>query len=295
MSDQIADTIAIIGVGLIGGSLGMAAKARGLARKVVGIGRDGRKLVRAQQRGAVDTVTTDLISGVAEADLIFVCAPVLAIVPTIAAIAPHVKPGAIITDVGSTKSEITRHAEAAMLEGRSFVGGHPMAGSEESGVEAAVPYLFLNATYVITPTENTDVRALSTLVNFAEGLGSQVVIMDPEQHDRSAAIISHIPHILAAAILRLAAEEQGRHGKVFELAAGSFRDMTRVSASPPELWKDICMSSREAITTQLKRFEGILAEVRRHIESEDDVDIEQLFREARDLRETWVRDTRNAE
>lgn len=286
---NIVDTIAIIGVGLIGGSIGMAAKARGLARKIIGIGRDPRKLHRAQELAAIDTYTTDLLAGVAEADIIFICTPVRAVVPFIRAIAPVLKEGAIVTDVGSTKSEITKAADAILPEGRSFVGGHPMAGSESEGVEAALPYLFLNKTYVITPSGSTDVMALNTLVQFAEAIGSQVILMSPEEHDRSAAVISHLPHILSASILRLADEEQTRSGNVFQLAAGSFRDLTRVSSSPPEIWVDICLSNKEAITSAIKRFEDILVDVRTAIENEDTDAIERLFAEARELRNEWIR------
>lgn len=290
MNSPIVDTVSIIGVGLIGGSIGMAAKARGLARRVIGVGRDGKKLVRAQQMAAIDVGTTNLLEGVAEADLVFVCTPVLAVVPTIKAIAGYLKEGAIVTDVGSTKSEITHGAEEALPEGRYFIGGHPMAGSEESGVEAAIPYLFLDATYVITPTLSSSVQAINTLVSFAEGLGSQVVLMDPEEHDRSTAIISHLPHVISAAILRLAAEEQGRSGKVFELAAGSFRDITRVAASPPEIWRDVCLSSKEAISDAIRRFEEILSQIRTEIEAGNAASLEKLFSEAGELRANWIKD-----
>ncbi|HPP73873.1 MAG TPA: prephenate dehydrogenase/arogenate dehydrogenase family protein [Armatimonadota bacterium] len=290
MGERVVDTISIIGVGLIGGSIGMAAKARGLARKVIGIGRDARKLHRAQELAAVDAYTTDLLAGVREADIVFICTPVLAIVPTIKAIAPVLKEGAIVTDVGSTKAEITRGADEALPEGRFFVGGHPMAGSEADGVEAALPYLFLNATYVITPTSSTDVMALNTLVRFAEGLGSNVILMDPEQHDRSVAIISHVPHVLASAILRLAAEEQAKSGQVLELAAGSFRDMTRVASSPPEIWVDICLSSKEAISSALKKLEDLLTEVRMGIESGDAKVVKRHFSEGKMIRDSWAKD-----
>jgi len=289
MTQPFVDTIAIIGVGLIGGSIGMAAKARGLARRVVGIGRSTQKLRRAQELAAVDVITTDMPAGVAEADLVFVCAPVLAIVPVIEAIAGSLREGAIVTDVGSTKTDITRGAEAVLPEGRYFVGGHPMTGSEAAGVEAAVPYLFLDSTYVITPTGSTDIGALQTVVRFAEGLGSQVMLMSPDQHDRSAAVISHLPHVLAAALLRLAAEQQASSGKVFELAAGSFRDMTRVAASPPQIWRDICLSSKESIAAAIGRFEELLAEVRGQVEAGDPEAVEKLFSDAQNLRATWVK------
>ncbi len=287
MAERV-DTIAIIGVGLIGGSIGMAARAKGLARRVIGVDRDLRKLHRAKELAAIDSYATDLITAASEADLIFVCTPVLAIVPVIEAIAPVLKDGAIITDVGSTKSEITIGAQSVLPEGRHFVGGHPMAGSEQDGVEAARPYLLLNATYVITPTDDTNVQALNTLVGFAEDIGSNVVLMSPEQHDRSAAVISHLPHVLSASILRLAEEEQRQSGKVFDLAAGSFKDMTRVAGSPPELWVDICLSNKTAIVDILQSYETILAGVRKSIEAADADEIESLFEEGRTLRQTWV-------
>jgi len=287
---KIIDSLAIIGVGLIGGSIGMAAKARGLAGKVIGIGRDPAKLKRAQELAAVDVFTTDLINGAAEADMVIVCTPVLAVVPIIEALAGSLKEGAIVTDVGSTKSQITRQAEAVLPDGRHFIGGHPMAGSEAEGVEAAVPYLFLDATYVVTPTENTHVKALDTLVRFAEGLGANVALMSPEQHDRSAAIISHLPHVISATLLKLASEEQADSGQVFQLAAGSFRDMTRISGSPPELWRDICLSSREAISDTIKRFEALLETVRAYIDSGDSEAIESLFFDAREIRARWIQE-----
>lgn len=292
-TEPVVDTIAIIGVGLIGGSIGMAAKARGLARKVIGIGRDPRKLHRAQELAAIDTWTTDLMAGAADADLIFVCTPVLAVVPMIKAISLVAKEGAIITDVGSTKSEITRGAEEAVPSGVNFIGGHPMAGLEIGGVEAALPYLFLDATYVVTPTKATSVAALNTLVEFTQGLGSHVILMNPEEHDRSAAVVSHLPHILSASLLRLASEEQARSGKVLELAAGSFRDMTRVSASPTDVWVDICMSNRETISQTIDNMIDILQNTRERIKAGDANAIEKLFTKARDVRAAWVKPDKN--
>lgn len=285
--NEIVDTIAIIGVGLIGGSIGMTAKARSLARRVIGIGSNRRKLHRAKELAAVDIYTTDLLDGVAEADLIFICTPVLAVLPTIKAIAPALKEGAIVTDVGGTKFEITKAADAALPEGRSFVGGHPMIGLQDGEVEAAIPYLFLKSTYIITPTGSTDVRALDSLVNFAEAIGSQAVLMSPEEHDRSAAIVGHLPHILSASILRLAEEEQSDN--IFRLAEESFRDMAKGAVSPPGTWVDICLSNKEEIISAMKRFENILAEVRKAIEEGDTKEIEHLFSEARELGSEWIR------
>lgn len=262
----------------------MTAKARGLARCVIGIGSSRRKLHRAKELAAVDIYTTDLLAGVAEADLVFICTPTLAVLPTIRVIAPALKEGAIVTDVGGTKSEIAKAADAALPEGRSFVGGHPMIGLEGGDVEAALPYLFLKSTYIITPTGSTDVRALDTLVNFAEAIGSQAALMSPEEHDRSAAVVSHLPHILSASMLRLAEEEQ-----VFRLAEESFRCMAKGAVSPPETWVDICLSNKEAITAAMKQLENILAEVRKAVEEGNTKEIDQLFSEACELASEWTR------
>jgi prephenate dehydrogenase len=164
-----------------------------------------------------------------------------------------------------------------------------MAGSEMSGVESAVPYLFLNATYVITPTANTHVTALNKMVRFAEALGANVTLMDPEMHDRCASIISHIPHILSACILRLAAEEQSRTGETFGMAAGSFKDMTRVASSSPEMWRDILLSNKEAITDTLAQFESLLARTRQILSTGDIEAVEELFADAKLIKERYLK------
>ena len=288
VEEPLFDTIGIIGVGLIGGSIGMAAKTHGLVRRVIGIGRDPQKLQRAKELAAIDDFTTDMLEGAAQCDLVIVCPPVRTVVPTIERIAPALKEGAIVTDVGSTKSEICLGAEKVMPPGRHFVGGHPMAGLEASGVGSATPYMFLNATYVITPTATTHLGALRKVVDLAEGLGAQVNLMKPEEHDRSAAVISHIPHILAATILDLAAKEQSHNSKVFQLAAGSFRDLTRIASSPPELWRDICLSNSEAICELLERYQVLLSAAREAIAAGDEAAVEGMFENARQLKENYL-------
>jgi len=282
--------IAIVGVGLIGGAIGMAARQRGLAQRVVGVGRNEQRLGRARELGAIDEFTLDPAAGVAEADMVFVCTPVGLIVPTISKIAAFVKPGAIITDVGSTKSEVVAGADAAAPPCGFFVGGHPMAGSEASGVEAATPDLFEDAAYVITRSGRTDEKALEKLRSFALKLGARTLVMTPEEHDRSVAVISHLPHVLAAAALELADREEDRTpGHVFSIAAGSFRDLTRVSGSSPEVWRDICVSNRGAIADALRRFEDALSRMRGVVEAGDAAEVESFFARAKELRELLKR------
>ena len=283
------DTIAIVGVGLIGGSLGMAAKTKKLARRVIGIGRSEPKLMRAKIRGAIDEYTLDFENGAAEADLIVICTPVRTIVPTLDRMADSLKDGAIVTDVGSTKAEVVKQASAIMPEGRHFIGGHPMAGSEQAGVDAACPDLFLGATYVLTPADGADLSVLGYMAAFVESLGARVEIMTPEEHDEAVAVISHLPHAMAAALLRLAEDSHRGSGKTLRLAAGSFRDLTRISDSPPEIWRDICFTNRKSLIRAVGELQGALADFKMALMTGDESEIEKFFQRAREIREAYLR------
>lgn len=291
MTDEAGfDVIAIIGVGLIGGSLGMAARERGLVKHVIGIGRNETRLERAKQLQAIDEYTLDRQSGVEDADLVVICTPVGEIVPAVRDISSSLKPGAIVTDVGSTKTEVVLGAEAEMPDNAHFVGGHPMAGSDATGVVAGRADLFEGAAYVITPTERTDLAAMNRLRRLADALGARTLVMSPQEHDYAAAVISHVPHVLAAAALAVADEvEEKRPGEIFSIAAGSFRDLTRVAGSSPELWRDICLSNRDAIVSALSRFEAALAKMHETISLGNAEDVEKLFQDAKRLREELKR------
>lgn len=281
MNQPKADRVAIIGVGLIGGSFGMALKKRRLAREIVGIGRSVERLQRAVDLLAIDRFSTDLSTGVADADLVYVATPVGMEVEFIRQIASMVKPGCVITDAGSTKKEIVSVVEESIPDSSRFVGGHPMAGSEQTGVEAGNPDLFVGATYVLTPTDRTDPQALNLVHGLAEGIGSKVITITPEAHDRCAAVISHLPHIIAAAMVDLAKNQSLEEPQVFEMIAGSFRDMTRVAASSPDLWRDICKTNTEEIKRSAEAFKGILDEA---LIALDSGDFEQWFAQAGDIR-----------
>jgi len=282
-------TIAIAGVGLIGGSLGMAAKKNSLTRRVIGIGRSEQKLMRAKILGAIDEYSLDFGNGASEADLVVICTPVRTVVPTLERMAASLREGAVVTDVGSTKREIVEQATALMPPGRSFVGGHPMAGSEESGVESAFPDMFLGATYVLTPTDATELEALRKMTEFAEGIGARVEVMDPEEHDLAVAIISHLPHAISAALLHAAS---GSGGRALRLAAGSFRDLTRISDSPPEIWRDICLTNAEPIREAIEEFQRSLEPIKSALAASDDEAIMRFFEEARKIRQAYLRLTR---
>lgn len=288
----IFDTMAIVGVGLIGGSLGMAAKKNGLVRKVIGLGRTEQKLMRAKILGAIDEYSLDMEKGASEADLIVICTPVQLVVPTLSAMSHYLKKGAVVTDVGSTKQEIVNNAAKIMLDGRFFVGGHPMAGSEKSGVEAAFPDLFLGATYIITDNNNTDLQALGKMTAFVEGIGARAEVMTPEQHDLSAAIISHLPHTMAAALLHVAEDSHRKNGKVFRLAAGSFRDLTRISESSPEMWRDICITNSDSIVTAIDQLQHQLDAFKEALKTKNQDEIMRYFEDAMGIRQTYLRITK---
>lgn len=281
MSQRIS-SVAIIGVGLIGGSFGMALKKRGLAERVIGIGRSPERLRRAVDLGAVDSYSTDL-TVVSKADLIYVSTPVNTELAFIKEAARHMKKGCVITDAGSTKGEICRESGAPW-----FIGGHPMAGSEQTGVQAGSPDLFVGATYVLTPTEATDPNALALMRSLAEDIGSRVVVMDPEAHDECVAVISHLPHLMAAALVMLAEDRSAGNPDVLQLIAGSFRDMTRVAGSSPELWRDICMTNPHAIARSAAEFKRLLDQGLGLIESNDRAGFEAWFKKGKDFRDKFT-------
>jgi len=292
-SDNIIfDTIAIVGVGLIGGSIGMAAKRRGLARRVIGIGRTEQKLMRAKILAAIDDYSLDMATGASEAELVVICTPVKKVVPTIAAMVGSLKKGVVVTDVGSTKAAITERAETALGGERRFVGGHPMAGSEKTGVEAASADLFVGATWVLTPTEKTDLEALGKMTAFVDALGARVEAMTPRSHDAAVAVISHLPHVIAGAVLAAAEEAHRETGQVMNLAAGSFRDLTRIADSSPEIWRDICDTNRQAIVDAIDLFASRLLDFRNRLTDGDESLIEDFFESSRRTRETYLRMTK---
>ena len=250
-------TLAIVGVGLLGGSVAKAARAAALARTVVGVGRDAARLERALSDGALDRATTDLDAGVRGADFVLLAAPVLAIEALLERVWRAAPDGATLTDVGSTKAGIVRRAEA-LAAGRplAFVGSHPMAGSEQSGYGAARADLFEGATVLVTPTDGTEPRALKAVTGFWEALGARVSALDPEAHDRAVAAISHLPHAVADALMDAVARFAP---EALEFAARGFKDTTRIAASDPDMWAEIFLANRTALGASLGAFRQALA------------------------------------
>ncbi len=277
------DTVALVGVGLIGGSIGMALQQRKLARTVVGIGRRPAALRRARECGAVNRTTTNLARGVADAQLIVVCTPVEAIVSHCLDAAKHCPTGALLTDVGSTKTEIVaslelqRHALAA--RDVRFVGSHPLAGSEKRGPQHARADLLQDRAVVVTPSRSTrpvDFRRTST---FWQALGARVYRKTPLAHDQSVAAISHLPHIVASALAGTTPPGD------LPLVAGGWLDTTRIAAADTELWRQILSKNRSHILKSLGKFEKVLASFRRALEKGDEQRLKQLLREGKDKRD----------
>ena len=258
--------VAIVGVGLIGGSLGMALRERRLAETVVGIGRNTAALEKALRLGAIDESTMDLADGVRNADLIVLATPIGQIIADLERLPTLLSPQAVVTDVGSTKSEIAREGDRLLTNG-AFVPGHPMAGSERSGVEAARPDLFTEATWALTPTDATKPEALQTVRHLAQAVGARTIILDPHSHDRAVAVTSHLPHVLAYALTTLALAESQGNPHLPDLAAGSFASATRVAGSSPELWRDIALSNRVALLEAIRAYRGLLSEAETVLES----------------------------
>jgi prephenate dehydrogenase len=256
--------LAVIGVGLLGGSVAKAARQGGLARRIVGIGRDAGRLRPALDDGTLDLAVTDLDAGVRDADFVLLAAPVLTIEGLLERVWRTAPVGAVVTDVGSTKRNIVRAAER-LAAGRplAFVGSHPMAGSEQAGYRVARPDLFRGATVVVTPTEATELAALKKTTEFWEALGARVTSLDPETHDRTVAAISHLPHLIACALVDGAARVEPA---AFELAARGFRDTTRIAAGDPDMWTEIFLANRDALTATVEAFREALGELQQVID-----------------------------
>jgi prephenate dehydrogenase len=273
-----------VGVGLLGGSIALAARAHGVAREIVGIGRNRARLEAPLRAGAVDRVTTDVASGVRDADLVVLAANVLANEQLLAEAWPATPPSAVLTDVGSTKRGIVAAAERlGRTEPRSFVGSHPMAGSEKSGYAVARPDLLQGATVVVTPTDASEPAAVKSVTAFWEALGARVGVLDPDTHDRVVAAISHLPHVAAWALVDAVTRFEAG---ALPFAARGFKDTTRIAAADPAMWTEILLGNRDAILASLAAFRGALGELEQLIGAGDRGRIEALLARLKTQRET---------
>ena len=284
-TSPLINRLAVIGVGLIGGSLARALRKAGAVGEIVGIDHDGENLRRARELGVVDRCAASTAEGVSGADLVFISVPVCSIAAVVREITPHLAPGAIITDGGSVKGDVVAACEPLMSPGVHFVGGHPIAGTEHSGVEASFASLYEGKRCIVTPTPHTDTAALGTVVRMWEAAGSEVVVMDAEKHDRVVAAISHLPHMVAYALVN-AVEGYDRFDEgILRYSAGGFRDFTRIASSDPAMWRDIALMNRAGVIEMMDHFADYFLRLRALVAAGDAAGLEQFFRESKESRD----------
>ena len=284
-------TLCIIGVGLIGGSLARDLRRQGLVEEVVGASRRREHLVRAVELGVIDRFETDVAIAVRGADMVVVAVPLGAMAAVFSAMRHSLSEGAVVTDVGSAKCSVLEAARQAFGTVPSWlVPGHPIAGNERSGVEAAMEQLYAGRRVILTPTADTDVHALERVRAMWLAVGADVLTMDPEHHDEVLAATSHLPHMLAYTLVDVLGRMQDRV-EIFRYAAGGFRDFTRIASSDPQMWHDICVSNRDALVDVLENFgkdlDTLLSAVRRG----DSEYMKQVFTRAKKLRDQYTRES----
>jgi prephenate dehydrogenase len=274
-----ARIITIVGVGLIGGSIGLAAKKRGLTSSVRGLGRSRENLQLAKSVGAIDEIHLEPAAALKHADLVILCTPVDQIAEQVLRFAPLCQHGTLFTDAGSTKGHIVDLIEGRLPEGIDFVGSHPLAGSEKKGASFADAELFQNRCVVVTPTAHTKKPALQTIIEFWTALGARVRSMPPHEHDQALAITSHLPHLLAAALAGILPDS------LHSLTATGFRDTTRIAAGDSELWTAIFTHNREALLHAYDLVEARMNEFRRALQEKDAAAIDRLLVQAKKNRD----------
>jgi prephenate dehydrogenase len=280
--------ITLVGVGLLGGSLGLAVRKRGLAASVVGFVRRPASVTECEKFGAVDLATLDLACAVEGADLLVLCTPIAQMRSLAKQMLPALKRGAIVTDVGSVKGSVVRELESLVSKaGAHFVGSHPMAGAEKMGVAAARADLFAGAVCVVTPTANSSPAAVRKVERLWKAMGCRLLRLTPEAHDKLVSRSSHLPHVVAAQLANLILSPQHPEEQRM-LCANGFRDTTRIASSSPEMWRDITLANRKNLLGALEGFIAALQEFRRDLKNKDAKAVSKFFEQARERRDGWA-------
>ena len=282
--------LVICGVGLIGGSFALAIKSAlaGRSPHIVGMGRTPAPLEQALQLGVIDSIETDWASALKGADLVLLGMPVGQMGPVLQAMAPHLESQALVTDGGSTKADVVAVAQAALGDKiGQFIPGHPIAGAEKSGVAAAKADLYAGKRVVLTPLPENTAEAIKTVRTVWEICGAKVSELAPEEHDRVFAAVSHLPHLLAFALVHDLAQ-RGNADQLFGFAASGFRDFTRIASSHPEMWRDICLANRKALLQELDAYMAELLRTRVLLARADSAGLEKMFDTARTRRDAWL-------
>lgn len=281
----IIKRLAVIGTGLIGGSFALALREAGVVERIIGIDSDRSNLELALSLGLVDEIAEDVFSGVSAADVVFISVPVCSIASVLRSIAPALSPGCIVTDGGSVKAAIVRECDALIPPGCSFVGGHPIAGTENSGAAAAFPGLFRGKRSVLTPGATSHAEALETVTRLWAAAGAQVCRMEASHHDRIFAEISHLPHAVAYTLVHAVGMADVEGENVLSYTAGGFRDFTRIASSDPAMWRDISLMNKQALLASIDGFSASLAELRRRIDCDDRDGLTEFFTTAKKFRD----------
>ena len=277
--------VALIGFGLIGGSIARAARAQGLAKEIVATARSEKSRQRVRELAVVDRVVETNAEAVKDADLVILCIPVGDCGRVAEEIAPHLKPGAIISDVGSVKGAVVREMEPHLPKGVHFVPAHPVAGTEHSGPDSGFAELFVNRWCILTPPEGSDAAAVEKLQAFWAAIGAKVEVMTPDHHDLVLAITSHLPHLIAYTIVGTADElEQVTSSEVMQFSASGFRDFTRIAASDPTMWRDVFLANKDAVLEMLGTFNEDLSKLTRAIRRGDGDAVFEHFTRTRAIR-----------
>jgi prephenate dehydrogenase len=278
------ERMAVVGVGLIGGSLAQAVKQQKVAGEVLGIGRDAQRLEQAKARGIIDAYAARIDETLGGADLVVVATPVGIIVDLIKEMVPYLTKGTILTDAGSVKTAIVRQAVECVPDTLHFVGSHPIAGTENSGFESSFPTLFNDRKCIITPVAGTNQAALEKVSRFWSLVGANVVCMDCEEHDRIFAAVSHLPHLVAYSMVNCLLTIDGFEENIFSFSAGGFKDFSRIAASHPEMWKDIVLMNKEKLLPALTVFQNYVSGLKEAIERGDAGKLLAEFNRARTFR-----------
>lgn len=289
LAEPLFKRLAVIGAGLIGSSIIRAARQQNATAVIAVADRSADVVARVKELGIADLATTDAAEAVTGADLVILCVPVGVMGATAAGLAHALKPGAILSDVGSTKASIVQQVTAHVPDNVHFIPAHPVAGTEHSGPDAGFPSLFANRWCILTPPEDANPGAVVILREFWEAIGSNVEIMEPHHHDMVLAITSHVPHLIAYNIVGTAADlEKVTQSEVIKFSAGGFRDFTRIAASDPTMWRDVFLNNKEAVLEMLGRFNEDIAVLTRAIRNGDGDALFDLFTRTRSIRRNII-------
>ncbi len=280
------NTITIVGMGLIGGSLGMACRRKGLAKKVVAVVRRPSAIEEVHNHDAADEVFLDISEGVASADLVVMATPVDSIPGLARRARGALRRRCIVTDAASVKRSLVSRMERLLKSTCHYVGAHPMAGSEKSGIAIASPTLFDGAACIVTPTKNSSPTAVRKVRTFWEALGCRVVYLNPRQHDLSIALVSHLPHVAASCLINVLARSSPDPLSTVKLAGKGFKDTTRIAAASPNLWAGICIENRDAVLRSLENFREEISEFANLLQNKDREGLQAFFQRAKDLKDS---------